>query len=316
MIKSIGVIGVGGVGGYFGGKLCQRQAASGGAQVSFIARGEHLRAIQTDGLHLRSETDGDLICHPALATDDFAALPPQDLWLLCVKEFDLAAALEKLKPLIGPETIILPLLNGMDIHSRIRQIISQGIVLPACVYVGTHIASPGVVVQKGGACRILFGPDPSRPDFVPTELAHLFEQAGIKHTWTEQVQTEIWQKFIFICAVGLVTAARDKTLGEILTDEALRNEVQAVMEEVVSLARASDIPLPENIVEASLTKGRGFPPETKTSFQRDFERPDKPDERNLFAGSMLRLASEFSLAIPRVKELARVLEDKKPAREK
>jgi 2-dehydropantoate 2-reductase len=312
MIQNIGVIGVGGVGGYFGGKLCQRQEFPGSARVSFIARGEHLRVIQAEGLRLRSESDGELVCHPALATDDFAQLPPQDLWLLCVKEFDLFSALEKLKPQVGPATIILPLLNGVDIHTRVRQVIQQGIVLPACVYVGTHIASPGVVVQKGGACRILFGPDPKRPDFVPAEIIQLFAQAGIKHTWTENIQTEIWQKFIFICAFGLVTAAFNKTLGEILGNDTLRNEVQTVMREVASLARASGADLPADIVEVSLAKGRNFPAETKTSFQRDFERPDKPDERNLFAGSMMRIAGECGIDIPKTKELARVLEEKKP----
>src|SRR5688500_4686710 len=150
MIQNVAVIGVGGVGGYFGGKLCQKPDLN----ISFIARGEHLRTIQRDGLLLSTEAEGDLVCKPTLATDQITSLPRQDLILLCVKEFDLSAVLIELKPLISMQTIILPLLNGMDVYERIRRIISTAIVLPACVYVGTHIERPGKVNQRGGACKI------------------------------------------------------------------------------------------------------------------------------------------------------------------
>ena len=111
-INHIGIIGVGGVGGYFGGKLCRLQQDDGGASVSFVARGEHLRAIQESGLLLTSEGDGELVCRPSLATDDFRRLPPLDLCLICVKEPDLPAALAGLAPCLRDETILLPLLNG------------------------------------------------------------------------------------------------------------------------------------------------------------------------------------------------------------
>ena len=151
---------MGGVGGYFGGKLCRLQSS--GISISFVARGEHLRAMQESGLLLSSEDDGDLVCKPALATDDFGRLPRLDLCLICVKEFDLSSILSRLEPITCDDTIFLPLLNGVDVYSRIRAVIKKGIVLPACVYVGTHIERPGKVSQKGGACKILFGPDPKR----------------------------------------------------------------------------------------------------------------------------------------------------------
>ena len=159
--------------------------------------GEHLRAIQESGLLLSSEDDGDVVCRPALATDDFGHLPKLDLCLICVKEFDLSSILSRLEPITCDETIFLPLLNGVDVYARIRAVIKQGIVLPACVYVGTHIERPGKVVQRGGACKILFGPDPTRPEFVPDDLNKLFDQARIKSEWTPDIQAEIWKKFIF-----------------------------------------------------------------------------------------------------------------------
>jgi 2-dehydropantoate 2-reductase len=309
-LQDIAVIGVGGVGGYFGGKLCRVS----GINVSFIARGEHLRSIQQSGLLLSSEHDGDIVCKPSLATDDFKKLPPLDLCLLCVKEFDLPGVLSRLEPLVRNDTIILPLLNGVDVYARVRAVIGQGIVVPACVYVGTHIESAGKVVQRGGACRILFGPDPLRPDFAPDRLLQLFEEARIRAEWTPHVETEIWKKFIFICAFGLVSAASDKTLGEILGDETLRNNVQHVMREAVSLAHGLGVPLPDDIIDASIAKARTFPPEARTSFQRDFARPHKNDERDLFAGSMVRIANELRSEIPKTSEIAGLLERKKPRR--
>jgi 2-dehydropantoate 2-reductase len=313
-IERIGVIGVGGVGGYFGGRLCSLQARGGEVQVSFVARGAHLRAIQEAGLRLRSEADGEVVLKPALATDDFAKLPPLDLCLLCVKAFDLLPALSRLRSAIGEETVVLPLLNGVDVNARIRGVIRNGVVLPACVYIGTHIESPGCVVQNGGACKILFGPDPGRPDFSPSDVIALFARVGVKCEWTPSIQVEIWTKFIFICAYGLVCAAHGKSLGEILDDANLKSDVRSIMVEAAALARESGVSLPDDIVESSLLKATGFPHAARTSFQRDFERLDRDDERDLFAGAMLRLADDSGISIPRTREVAALLSRRKPAR--
>ena len=311
-MKQIGVIGVGGVGGYFGGKLCQLLHRRNDLAVSFLARGSHLAAIQKAGLLLRSASDGELQCQPSLATDRIEELPPLDLCLLCVKEFDLPGALKKLVPKIGPHTLILPLLNGLDIYERIRSIVESGIVLRACVYVGTHIQSPGVVSQSGGSCTILFGPDPRHLARSPDDLFQLFREASIKAEWTTRIDTEIWRKFSFICAFGLVTSAHGKTLGEVLSDAALADEVRTVLEEVISVASALRIPLPGNILAESFEKARSFPPETKTSLQRDFELADKSDERDLFAGTLVRMARELQLHVPATERLSRKLDERKP----
>ena len=311
-IGNIAVIGVGGVGGYFGGKLCQLLRENTGCTVSFLARGEHLRAIQQSGLRLHAD-DGDLICKPSLAVDAFDQLPPPDLCLLCVKEFDLAPVLSHLCPLIRDHTVLLPLLNGVDIPARVRRIIPNGILLPACVYVGTHIERPGVISQKGGACKILFGPDALHPQFSPDEIVRLFGRARIKCEWTADIQVEIWKKFIFICAFGLVTSAFDKTVGQVLDNDTLRTDVQNIINEAIVLAKVSGVRLPADTADAALLKAQSFPYETKTSFQRDFERSDRNDERDLFAGAMLRLAGQFRTLVPTTQRVAAILEKRKPA---
>lgn len=312
-IKSIGVIGVGGVGGYFGGKLCQLLQNGSDLKISFVARGAHLRAILESGLLLSSEADGDLVCRPSLATDDFRCLPPMDLCLICVKQFDLSTVLSGLAPILTRDTVIIPLLNGVDVYDRARVIVPNAILLPACVYVGTHIESPGKVVQRGGSCRILFGQDPLHPGFGPSGILQVFDRAGIKSLWTQNIQGEIWSKFIFICAFGLVSAACGKSLGDIVDDGALRDQVRRIMLECARLARQSGVNLPEDIVEASLAKARGFPHAARTSFQRDYENPGKRDERDLFSGAMIRMAERLGTEVPEIKAIADMLERRKPS---
>lgn len=311
-IQTIGVLGVGGVGGYFGAKLCRLQGPEGPLKIVFIARGEHLREIRRNGLRLTSEHEGEVVGHPSLATDDFRDLPPLDLCLVCVKAFDLPAALAGLAPGVRDETILLPLLNGVDVHARVREVIHRGVVLPSCVYVGTHVEAPGRVRQKGGACRILFGSDPSRPGFDPRGILGVLHQAGIQATWTADVQSELWRKFIFIAAYGLVSAACGKTLGEITSDEGLKREVRAIMAEAEAVARAAAVGLPEDIVEMSLRKALDFPPEAKTSFQRDFERLDKADERDLLGGTLIRLGKQWRVEMPQTRAVMDLLERRKP----
>lgn len=140
----------------------------------------------------------------------------------------------------------------------------------------------------------------------------LFTNAGIKHEWTRGIQSDIWQKFIFIAGYGVVTAAFDKTLGEILGDSGLKGEVRQVMQEAANLATALGVSLEPDIVQQSLEKGTQFPPETKTSFQRDFENPDKPDERRLFAGAIIEMGERLCVDTAFTRRLYQVINDRKP----
>ncbi|MEM9644234.1 MAG: 2-dehydropantoate 2-reductase [Planctomycetota bacterium] len=311
MLKNIGIIGVGGVGGYFGGKLCQSIRSRDDQQVIFVARGKHLRQIQSSGLRLVSE-EGDFRCVPSIATDDFSSLPPLDMCLICVKDFDLPGVLNSIRPAVTPDTVLLPLLNGVDVDVRVRQAIPTSVVLPACVYVGTHVREPGTVVQNGGACKILFGPDPQRPDFDLQPIQRLLGQASIRFEFRRDVQSEVWTKFIFICSFGLVSAAHDKTLGEILSNEVLLGQVEQVMHEAATVAFRSGVHLPTDVIESSLGKALTFPPTTKTSFQRDFENGTKPDERELFAGALIRLGRNLNVEVPRTQAILDALSDQKP----
>ncbi len=306
---NIAVIGIGGVGGFFGGKLSQLLKNDSSMNISFVARGEHLREIQKNGLYLDTD-DGVMNCIPSMATDRISDIPVPDLCLVCVKSFDLDNVLKQLKEKVSEKTILLPLLNGVDIYERMRSVIKTGVILPSCVYVGTHIEKPGMVIQRGGTCTIHFGSDPKN-SYMNDEVFGLFKRAEIKYNWMDDPYPEIWSKYVFIGAFGPVTAAYDKTIGEVIESEELSGYAKSIMNEIVCIARRKNISLPESIADDSYIKGKKFPFETKTSFQRDYSVINKPDERDLFGGAVLRMGIELGVPTPASEFIFNTLQNNK-----
>jgi len=306
---NIGIIGIGGIGGYFGGKLTRLIELDPAVKVYFIARGPHLEEIRKNGLVLDSD-EGEFICRPTYATDNFSELPVLDLCLVCVKSYDLDNAMILLGDKVSSQTMILPLLNGVDIYERIRKRISKGVVFPACVYIGTHIEKPGKVTQRGGTRAIHFGNDPEKKDF-NHDIFKLFEKAGINYVWYDNPYPEIWNKFLMIAPFGLVTANYNKSFGEILSSGELSGHVENIMKEIVGIAKVKGIELSENIIAETFEKAKNFPPETRTSFQRDFENMAKSDERDLFGGSILRMGEELGIATVATRNIYDSIQKKK-----
>jgi len=266
-------------------------------QVFFIARGIHLEKIQERGLILNTDEHKGLVCRPSIATDDVRKIPPPDLYLLCVKSYDLDEAVTAIGKSMRRKTIIIPLLNGVDIRERIRTILRKGIVLPSCAYVGTHIEEPGVVTQRGGGV-ILSGKDPQYFDFDPGEVQALFEEVSVPFEWHDDSYPAIWEKYIFIAAFGLVTAYTGKTLAEVMADPEAREITRQVMEETAAIACKKGVLLAEHIVEACLAKAYNFPPETRTSYQRDIEVPGRKNEGDLFGRTIIRLGVQLGVPTP------------------
>lgn len=204
-IQIIWVYGVGGVGGFIGGKIARflQKEHREDARLYFVARGEHLKEIQKNGLVLNTGDEKGLVCVPTRATDNIDELPPPDLCFLCVKSYDLDAVCCALNEHITRETVIIPLLNGIDIYDRARKIITSGVILPACIYAGTHIERPGVVTQKGGEGKIILGKDPEYPDFHPEEVLQFLKEAAISFQWFENALPAVWEKYLFIAGFGL-----------------------------------------------------------------------------------------------------------------
>lgn len=305
-MKQIAFIGVGGVGGYFGGKMTSLLEKYDDIKIHFIARGTHLAEIQEKGLLLKTKKEGECICKPTVVTDKIEALPMLDACFIAVKSYDLEKVLLRLKPCIKKETEIIPLLNGVDIPKRIRKVIQKGSVYPACVYVGTHIEKPGVVTQNGGSCSIILGKDESVPHQKPDWLMILMDEARINYQWHEQCSMEIWKKFLFIAAYGLMTSAYHKTIGQVYEDDLLKGKTLEIMREIVRVGHKEGVLLTEENVSEALEKAKAFPYETKTSFQRDYEKGG-PDERELFGGTMLKLADGYQMPLPMIEQVYSLL---------
>lgn len=283
--------GAGGVGGYFGALVSDFYKNK--HDIYFIARGKHKEAICNNGLTLKKAGGQATInAKPKLCTDNVNDLPVCDIIILSVKSYDLKNAVKDIAKITTNNTIVLPLLNGVDIYDRIRENLKEGIVLPSCVYVGTHIESPGVVYQKGGSCKILMGNDPQKSNTDISLLTGLFEQSLVNFELHENVQIAIWSKFMFIAAYGLVTASSNKCLGEVYNDAELSISVKNIMQEIDTIARKIDIPLDCDIIEKSFLKASDFPYEAKTSFQRDVEAKGKINEGDLFGGTLLLLGKK------------------------
>jgi 2-dehydropantoate 2-reductase len=298
-INQICIYGVGGVGGYYGGKIAEafQKDQLKKREIYFIARGEHLKAIQQNGITVKTP-DCIIKSVPTEATDDISKIPAPDLILLCTKSYDLKAAVKNIKTQIKENTVVIPLLNGIDIYERIRTDLETGIVLPSCVYLGTHIEYPGVISQSGGNGIILSGKDPQFPLFTAADVRQFFKEVGIGFNWNDSPYPAIWEKFIFIAAFGLITAFSGKTLGEVIEDKELIYMVNGIIQEIVSIAEKKAIKLPEDISERSVKKAASFPYNAKTSYQRDIESWPKPNEGDLYGGSILRQGAAFGVATP------------------
>lgn len=292
----IAVVGIGGIGGYYGGKLAMAYAGSGRHEIVFIARGEHLAAIRKNGLRLITP-DGEFNAVPTLATDNPNEGGLLDLVLFCVKSYGLDDAARMIAGSIRKGSVILPLLNGVNITERLKALIPECTVLNGCVYIGASIEAPGVVHHKGGTGLLIFGPDRNEDVEKYRGIETLLKEAGIPVELARDAALPVWTKYIFIDPLAVVTARLGKTFGAILENEGDREMLAGLMKEVESVARAKGVNFPEDIVQATLQKAAGFPYATRTSFQLDYEK-GRQTELDIFAGYVVKAGKELGIATP------------------
>ena len=298
-IKKVCIYGTGGVGGYFGGKIAEAfsQTRYKDHEVYFIARGAHLAAIRQHGLKVKTP-DRIYSVQPTLAVDDIREISAVDLILLCVKSYDLNQSVTAIKPVIKDNTCIIPLLNGVDINERIRAILDKGVVLPACLYVGTHIESPGVISQSGGSGIIYLGVDPRNPEYSGETVKTFFQKTDIRYEWFNDPLPPIWEKYMFIAAFGMVTALYHESLGESIANAEHKEVIRGIMTEIHAIAQRKGIDLPADIVEQSINKATNFPFAARTSYQRDIENQSRFNEGDLYGGTIIRVGKAVGIATP------------------
>lgn len=296
--KHIVVVGLGGVGGYFGFKINQTNETTGKYTVSFVARGETYDKVKENGLTLLSPEHSNSQTHPNAIVENISEIKNPDLVLICVKEYDLENVCKQLLPVIHKDTVLLPMMNGADIYDRIRTIIPDHTVLPTCVYVASHIKKRGTVEHKGNAGKIIVGRDPEHFS-VPVEwITELLSESKIDFDFKDNSLKDIWTKFIFIASFGLVTAKHNSSMGAVCTNEQQKNEATGIMKEIKQIAAKKGIDLQEDIIDATFNKASTFPFETPTSLQLDINSGKKDNELELFAGAVLKYGAETGVETP------------------
>lgn len=287
----IAIMGAGGVGGYFGGLL-----AHAGYDVAFIARGEHLTAIQTHGLRVES-VHGDFTVYPAWASADPAEVGPADYVIFATKTHHFDQALAAMRPLVGPDTTILPLQNGIDAAERVAAALGRRHVIGGLCQVGSYIAAPGVIKQISQFRRVvageLDGPITPRVRAIVAAL----QAAGATAEATADIQEALWAKFIFIAPFSGVGAVTRAPAGEIMTCPETRRLLEGAMREVEAVARARGIALAADIVGRTLAFCDAMAPEQTASMQRDVME-GKPSELESMIGVMVRLGAGLGVPTP------------------
>ncbi len=287
----IAVVGAGGVGGGFGAAL-----AKAGADVTFIARGAHLAAMKSAGLKILSPR-GDIHLVPTQATDNPADIGKVDVVLFCVKLWDVESAGERIKPLIGPDTAVIPLQNGIDAAERLIPILGEKAVMGGVAQISASIVEPGVVRQVGTFMRMVFGELDGSRSKRGEDLHALCLKAGFDATLSEQILTELWMKFVLLATNASITALTRQPLGKLRDDPDIRPVFIAAHQEVIDVGRARGVALPSDALQKILEFNGHAPPTMKASMALDLERGNRL-ELPWLGGKVAELGLKLGVATP------------------
>ena len=287
----IAIFGVGGVGGYFGAQL-----ARSGEEIAFIARGAHLDAIRENGLCVTSPS-GEMLVRPSIATDDPADVGIVDAVLLGVKAEQVAEVASRIGPMLGPNTCVVPLQNGVEAASQLCAALGDRHVVAGLCGMMSWVAGPGHVRTLGDVNFIRFGELDNRASERTSRLRDAFEGAGVKTEIPDDIHKALWEKFLFVASLGGVGAATGRTFGQIHDDAESWRMLELAMQEIFSLARARGIELDDGIVERTLGFVKELPHEGTSSMQRDLA-DGKPSELEAWNGAVVRLAAQSGVDTP------------------
>lgn len=310
--KHIVVIGLGGVGGYFGFKINKFNEVSQEFHITFVARNQTFHAIKERGLVLHSVELGDGTTKPDSVIENISDITKPDLVLICVKSYDLENVCRQLQKVITPHTILLPLMNGADIYERIRKVIPKHTILPSCVYISAHIKGKGIIEHKSMPGKIILGRDNANPDTPIDWVIQLLEKSRINFDLQENPHKAIWTKFLFIASFGLVTTKHNSSFGTVCSDPIQKQEATNIMNEIKAIAHAKGIALDENVNENTFKIASSFPFETPSSIQLDIHGKKGVSELDILGGTILRLGEELAISTPCTKticnEISQIIE--------
>ncbi|MDP4238237.1 MAG: 2-dehydropantoate 2-reductase [Bacteroidota bacterium] len=295
MNTKIVIVGLGGVGGYYGGLLAKRYAEDPELEIYFVARGEHLKQVQQNGLTLITET-GSFVARPTLATDDVSEIGIADYVIVTTKSYDLDATIAQIKPCVGSTTVILPLLNGADISTRIRALLPEIEVWQGCAYIVGRLNEPGVVESSGNVHSLFFGYDNQTNDRL-LYMEKVMKDAGIEATFSEKILSVIWKKFFFISSTASLTSYFDVSFGALLTDKVRKTTLVNLLEELLLVANAEGAEIDRSVIDKTIHQLENLPFETTSSMHSDFQ-AGRNTELKTLTGIVIDLGKKHGIATP------------------
>jgi 2-dehydropantoate 2-reductase len=282
----------GGIGGYYGARL-----AAAGHDVYFIARGAHREAIEKTGL-LLERPEGNIHIRKPNVTDDPNKVGPVDIVLFGVKLWDTERAAEMTRPMVGPNTRVLPMQNGIDSYERISPIVGVENTVAAVTYVATTIARPGVVRQDGTFQSIICGRIDGRPDPQLQAFADAAKAASIEISISDNIQRDRWHKYIFLTATSGCTAVTRTTMGPILADPDMRRMFYNIMRETLKVGQAKGVEIEDSYIDQRMEfADKSVPANMKASMANDLDRGNRL-ELDWLAGTVSRLGRELNVPTP------------------
>ena len=304
----IAVLGTGGIGGYFGGRL-----AAAGHDVTFLARGAHLEAIREHGLVVTSVA-GDFTVESASVTDDVASIGKVDTVLLAVKTWQVGALLESLPALVGPDTAVVTTQNGVEAPEQVATVVGREAVLPGIAKIFAFIEAPGHITHAGGPASLVFdewSTLPGAPSARVTRLREAVTASGAVSPVPDDIWAELWSKMLFVVPFGGLGAALDATIGELRSKPSSRALLEDAMREVEAVARARGVSLPRAVVAGTMAFVDDQPAGATTSQQRDLLE-GRPSELDAWTGAVVRLAGASGGDVPLHRLLLEVLTSRHP----
>lgn len=288
----IAVMGSGGLGGLYGGRL-----AHAGYDVSFIARGAHLAAMEEHGLLIENEPHGSIHIPRVNVTDDPAAIGAADLVLIAVKLWDTESAVRAVRPMVGPRTAVISLQNGVLKDDILRREFGSAAVMGGVAYVATHLARPGVIRQTGTMQRFILGEYDGRRSERAVRLLEALLRAGIQAEISDDIRRTLWEKYVFLAALSGTTATMRSTIGPIRSNPQARAFLFELLKETVAVGRAHGVALPEDYAEQRLAFLDTVPADMTSSMHHDLEKGNRLEVAWL-AGGVVQLGQDVGVPTP------------------
>jgi 2-dehydropantoate 2-reductase len=287
---NIAIIGTGGVGGYFGAKL-----AKAGFNVTFLARGKHLEAIQSNGLTVKSIL-GDFRVDKVRAVSSIPEIEMVDLAIVCVKAWQIKEIRTELKSILHNDSIVIPLQNGVLAFQELGEVIDSKNIVSGLCRIISKIEMPGVINHLGVTPTIVFGERNGQLTGRIERLKEVFDKAEIKSQLSTDIEAEVWKKFISICVSGLLAITKT-TYGELRTIKETRELMIELINEVYELSQKEGISIPPDFIDKTVSFIDSFPPDTTSSLTRDVWE-GKPSEIEYQNGTVVRLGQKHGLSTP------------------